>query len=88
MGSISHVYRKQHWKIISEGKFISNQETAYEVKIGEWDDYGSNGYLKVWMAKEVYDKVINGEYDVISQAYSDPPILIQDKDGNNKNLLG
>jgi len=88
MGSICHVYRKEHWKIIQEGIHKTSQEIVYNVEIGEWDDYGSSGKLKVWILKDAYDKVMNGEYNVISQAYSNIPILIQDKEGNKKNLLG
>lgn len=87
MGSICHVYKKNNWEIIEEGNLYTTQEEIYHVEIGEWDDYGSNGKLKVWMLKEIYDKVMHNEYNVISQAYSDPPILIQNKDRNEVKLL-
>jgi len=88
MGSICHVYRKEYWKIIQEGIHKTSQEIVYNVEIGEWDDYGSNGKLKVWMLKDVHDKVMNCEYNIVSQAYSEIPILIQDKSGNEIKLLG
>jgi len=88
MGSICHVYRKEHWKIIQKGIHKINQEIVYHIDIGEWDDYGSSGKLKVWMLKDVHDKIMNGEYSVISQAYSEISILIKDEDGNNAKLLG
>jgi len=88
MGSICHVYKKEHWIIIQEGIHKTNQEIVYNVEIGEWNDYGSSGKLKVWILKDVYDKIMNCEYNVISQAYSEIPILIQDKNGNEIKLLG
>jgi len=88
MGIICNVYKNNHWEIIEEGNLKVNQEIVYHVEIGEWNDYGSNGKLKVWILKEVYDKVMNGEYNIFSQAYSEIPILIQDKNGNEIKLLG
>jgi len=88
MGVICHVYKKEHWVILRDGTFKANSKIVFNIKIGEWDDYGSGGRLGIWMLKDVYDKVMNGEYNVISQAYSYPPILIQDINGNEINLLG
>lgn len=39
------------------------------------------------MLKEVHDKIMSGEYDVFPQAYSNPTILIKDKDANKIDLL-
>jgi len=88
MWSICHVYRKEHWKIIQEGILKTNQEIVYHIEIGEWDDYGSSGKFKVWILKDVFDKVMNCESNIVSQAYSEIPILIKDKDGNEIKLLG
>lgn len=87
MGSICHVYKRNHWEIIEEGNLYTTQEEIYNIEIGEWNEYGSSGKLKIWTLKEVYNKVLNGEYIVISQAYSDTPILIRDKNENEINLL-
>jgi len=87
MGSICHVYRKEYWKIIQEGIHKTSQEIVYHIEIGKWDDYGSSGKLKVWIIKEVYDKIMKGEYNVISQAYSEMPIFIKDKEGNEMEYI-
>lgn len=79
MGSICNVYNKKNWKIVQECISKTKKEIVYQVKIGEWDDYCTYGDLKVWMFKVIYDKIMNEEYNVISQPYSECPILIKDK---------
>lgn len=84
MGSICHNYRKEYWNILKEGKHRANGKTVYNVQVGEWDDYCSEGHLTVLMLKDVYDKIMSGEYQVVSQPYSQPPILVTDK--NNRKI--
>jgi hypothetical protein len=57
------------------------------LELGERDDYYTGGPLAEWMLKEVHDKIMSGEYDVFPQAYSNPTILIKDKDANKIDLL-
>ena len=87
MGSICSNFKKERWNILREGHLKSNGRLAYIVEVGAFDDYGGRGCLTVTMLKEVYDKIMRGEYTFISQPYSETPILIVDMNNNKINPL-
>lgn len=87
MGSICHVYKKEFWEIINEGISKDKNKPVVEVKVGEWDDYGSCGKLSLWMTKAVYGKITANEYVIVPTPYSTQPISIKDKDNKEVNPL-
>lgn len=87
MGSICRNNKKEHWEIKREGVFKNNQLPAVEVITGNWDDYGSGGYLSVYMQKAIYEKIMNETYSWKSTPYDEIPIKVLNADGNEIDLI-
>lgn len=87
MGSICYCLRKECWEVLKEGRLKANVKSVYEVKVGEYDDYPECGIMSMFMLKSVYEKIMTGEYSVIHQPYSYPPVLITDQNNNIINPL-
>ena len=65
MGSIRHCYDKDKWVVLKNGKMKKNNKEVYEICIGYIDDYLSSGDIIIWILKDVYEKIMNGEYTLI-----------------------
>lgn len=83
MGSIKYIFDPKNWRIVLEG--ISKKdpnETIYKVIVGEYDDVLSTGELCEFMSKEVYDKILDGSYELIKNPYCVQTITVLDKEKN------
>jgi len=88
MGSICHIYKKENWKILNSGKLKTDKNCEIvHISCGEWEDYGSQGCLSVWMKEDVYNKIVSNEYKIISQAYSEIPIKVLNEHGEEIDLI-
>ena len=82
MGNICYMQRNPRlWGVRDDGLHLKTGEPIVKVVVGDdFDDYGGRGDIAFFMRKDIYNKLIDGEY-IVKVIPRDGWITVYDKQG-------
>lgn len=78
MQNIKRINDPMLWKVLSEEK--KDNDTIYNVEIGSISNYFQEGALTLKMSRDIFEKILLGEYRIEKCPYEDNLIKIYDED--------
>ena len=88
MGSICRIWEPVYWKITLQGKSkIIPNDIIYQMIIGECEDYSNISDILILISKENYENILNKNYSINKQPYSEFPILLYNEENESISLI-
>lgn len=76
------IYEMTCWRIKDEFINPNDNDIIYTVRIGHYEEFNGLYQIRVNISKDVYMKILNGEYNVIPSGNIVEPIVIFDNENN------
>ena len=85
MGSIYYIHTNpKAWAAYDTGKKLKDEyggDELMKIRYGVFDDFPGIQDLEMYMRKQVYTKLMSGEYKVSRESHSKRSLVITDKNG-------